>query len=104
MTETTSLAELLGALGGDYVIRMKTDGLTSDGIREGDYLIVQQTSTAPEGALVVATIAGAATVRRLVTVDGVPWLQAQGPGVDPLPVDGKVKIVGRVIGMARSVK
>jgi repressor LexA len=100
----TSLAELLGALEGDYVIRMKTDALTRISIHEGDYLIVQKADTAADGTLVVATINGEATVRRVYgEPDGRLRLEAEHDRIDPV-VTGDAKVIGRVIGMARKVQ
>lgn len=67
---------------GDYVIRITSTRLRDHGIHAGDHLIIQQATDAPEGALVVANINGTGEV---------------------IENTAGVKVIGRVIGMARRI-
>ncbi len=49
-----------------YVLRVRGDSMIEEGILDGDYVIIEQRSQAPQGAIVVALINGEnATLKRL---------------------------------------
>jgi repressor LexA len=47
-----------------YVLRVQGDSMIQDGIWDGDYIVVEERSTADNGETVVALINGEATVKR----------------------------------------
>lgn len=99
------MTDTLEPLDGDHVLRMRGEGMTGAGILDGDYLVIRDQDTANDGDIVVATIDGAGTVRRFVRDEsGLEWLKAEHDRIEPIPVDAKVKILGRVVGVLRSVK
>lgn len=60
------------AAGGEFALLVRGDSMIEDGIRDGDYVLVQRATAAPEGAIVVAVHLasaggerGAATLKRL---------------------------------------
>ncbi|MFN2352166.1 MAG: transcriptional repressor LexA, partial [Kiritimatiellia bacterium] len=56
-----------------FALRVRGDSMTDAGILEGDTLIVRRQPAADPGAIVVATINGEATVKRLLRRNG-HWL------------------------------
>lgn len=47
-----------------FVLRVRGDSMIDDGIRNGDYIVVEQRTTADNGETVVALVRGDATVKR----------------------------------------
>ena len=70
------------------------------GIYDGDRVIVEQTSVAENGEIVVALIDDSATVKRFFKENG---LQPENATMDPIIVD-KVQILGKVIGLLRLMR
>src|SRR5262249_40868086 len=55
--------EMLGR-GETFALRVRGDSMIDDGIRDGDVLVVESRRDADDGATVVATVRGEATVER----------------------------------------
>jgi hypothetical protein len=77
--------------------------MIDEGIRDGDYLIVEPRPTAQSGQTVVAEVDGGVTVKRLhVEPDGTLRLQPANPEMLPLVVAAeRVRIIGTVVGVFR---
>lgn len=73
------------------------------GIYDGDRVIVEQTSVAENGEIVVALIDDSATVKRFFKENGHYHLQPENATMDPIIVD-KVQILGKVIGLLRLMR
>lgn len=73
------------------------------GIRDGDIVVVERRSNARDGQLVVASIEGEFTLKRLVHERGRPVLRAENPAFAALrPRD--LQIFGVVVGLIRSYR
>lgn len=73
------------AADGDYLLRLRGNSMTDVGMRDGDYLTVEDADTATDGQIVVLMVDGAATVQR--------W---------PTDLEG-ARVVGLVVGMFRDL-
>lgn len=60
-----------------YALKVKGNSMIDDGIFDGDYLIVQDQSTAERGDIVIASIEGEATVKRYYPIGSESKLAAQ---------------------------
>ena len=77
--------------------------MSNAGILDGDMVIVQQQPTAENGDIVVAMIEDSATVKRFYKEDGYCRLQPENDSMDPIIVP-EVSIIGKVIGLYRSIR
>ena len=68
-----------------------------------DMVIVEQQPTADNGDIVVAMIEDSATVKRFYKEDGYYRLQPENDTMDPIIVS-EVSIIGKVVGLYRSMK
>ena len=78
-------------------------GVYAAGIFDGDMVIVEQQPTADNGDIVVAMIEDSATVKRFYKEDGYYRLQPENDTMDPIIVS-EVSIIGKVVGLYRSMK
>src|SRR6266852_5067931 len=86
-----------------FALRARGSSMIDEGIRDGDYLIVEPRETAEVGQTVVAEVDGGVTVKRLCREkDGRLRLQPANPDMLPLVVaPQRVRIVGVVVGVFR---
>jgi SOS regulatory protein LexA len=85
------------------LVRVKGDSMIDAGIRDGDVVVVERRSNARNGQLVVASIEGEFTLKRLVHERGRPVLRAENPAYAVLrPRD--LQIFGVVVGLIRSYR
>lgn len=83
-----------------FMLRVKGESMINAGIFDGDQVIVQQTSIAQNGDIVVALIEDSATVKRFYKEDGHYRLQPENDTMDPIIVPD-LNILGKVIGLFR---
>lgn len=83
-----------------YMLRVKGESMINIGIFDGDQVIVEKTSTAHNGELVVALVEDSATVKRFFKEDGYYRLQPENDAMEPIIVP-QVEILGKVIGLFR---
>lgn len=68
-----------------FVLRVRGDSMTEDGIWDGDYIIVEGRSTAENGETVVALVQGEATVKKFYAdPDGTVRLVPAHPTMPPI--------------------
>jgi repressor LexA len=86
-----------------FCLRVKGDSMIDDGIRDGDYIIVEGRETANNGETVVALIGGEATVKKFYReADGTVRLQPANAAMEPIVVaEGDLAIRGVVVGLMR---
>ena len=95
--------ELPAALWGGrkvFVLRARGSSMIDEGIRDGDYLIIEPRKTAEVGQTVVAEAEGGVTVKRLGG-EGDGRLRLTPANVEMLPLAERVRIVGVVVGVLR---
>jgi 3'-5' exoribonuclease len=87
-----------------YLLRVKGDSMTGDGIEDGDILVVRQQETADPHAIVVAQVpTDGAVVKRLERTAAGIRLLSSNPAFPPIqvPEPGRLRVQGLVVGIAR---
>lgn len=83
-----------------FALHVKGESMINAGILNGDIIIVQRTSTARNGEIVVALVEDEATVKRFYKENGHYRLQPENDTMDPIIVT-QCKILGKVISLMR---
>ena len=86
-----------------FLLKVKGESMINAGILDGDMVLVEQTSTASNGDMVVALIDDGATVKIFYKEEGIFRLQPENDSMDPIIVK-EVSILGKVIGEFRFFK
>ena len=86
-----------------FLLKVKGESMINAGILDGDMVVVEQTSTASNGDMVVALIDDGATVKTFYKEEGIFRLQPENDSMDPIIVK-EVSILGKVIGVFRFFK
>ncbi|MEE1228264.1 MAG: transcriptional repressor LexA [Lachnospiraceae bacterium] len=89
-----------------FMLKVKGESMINAGIYNGDYLLVEQTSTAANGEIVVALIEDSVTVKRFYKEKDYYRLQPENDIMDPIiiPKRAAFSILGKAIGLFRSFK
>lgn len=85
-----------------YMLSVKGDSMINAGIYNGDYILVQSTSTAENGDIVVALLGDEATVKRFFKESDHFRLQPENPYMKPIIVKD-LKILGKAVGLYRKL-
>ena len=83
-----------------FILQVQGESMVNAGILDGDYILVEQQTTANDGDMVVALVDDSATVKTFYKEDGYIRLQPENDNMDPIIVDD-CSIVGKVIGLIR---
>ncbi|HZD33257.1 MAG TPA: transcriptional repressor LexA [Candidatus Angelobacter sp.] len=86
-----------------YVLQVTGESMQDEHIVNGDYVLVEKTSVARDGEIVVALVSGTdATLKRIYTEGDKIRLQPSNAAMQPIFVPAAdVQIQGRVIGVLR---
>lgn len=84
-----------------FILNIVGESMVNAGILDGDKVIVEQTSTAQNGDIVVALVDDSATVKRFYKENGYYRLQPENDYMDPIIVEDQLQILGKVIGVYR---
>ena len=85
---------------GTYMLKVRGESMINAGIFNGDYIIIEKTSDATNGEIVVALIGDEATVKTFYKEKDHIRLQPENDTMEPIIVKD-VKILGKVIGLFR---
>ena len=85
-----------------FMLKVKGESMINAHIDDGDIVIVEQTSTAENGDIVVALIDDSATVKRFFKEKDHIRLQPENDTMEPIIVDN-AEIIGKVIGLFRII-
>jgi repressor LexA len=101
--ETISVPEEFVRRQPTFCLRVRGDSMVDEGIRDGDYIIVEGRQTANEGETVVALIDGQATVKKFFhTGDGRIRLEPANASMSPIFVPQEdLTVRGVVVGLMR---
>ena len=83
-----------------FILNVKGDSMINVGIFDGDQLVIESTTTALNGQIVVALVDDSATVKRFFKEDDHYRLQPENDAYEPI-ITKDVQIVGRVISLFR---
>ena len=88
----------------DFVLTVKGDSMINAGILEGDLVVVRKQADARNGEIVVALVGDEdATVKRFFRESDHIRLQPENAAMEPIR-SKEVRILGRVVGVFRSVQ
>ena len=94
---------LAGGADGEYILRVRGESMVDAGMLEGDYVVVRPQDTADDGDIVVALVGEEATVKRFFRENDHVRLQPENQTMEPIR-SKDVKVLGRVVGLFRSVR
>jgi repressor LexA len=97
-----SVPEVAGGDEGEYLLRVRGDSMKDAGILEGDFVVVRPQDTAGDGDVVVALLGEEATVKRFFRETDHIRLQPENDAMEPIR-SKEVKVLGRVVGLLRSI-
>jgi repressor LexA len=97
-----SVPEVAGGGDGQYLLRIRGDSMRDAGMLEGDFVVVHSQDTAQNGDIVVALLGEEATVKRFFRESDHIRLQPENATMEPIR-SKEVKVLGRVVGLLRSV-
>ena len=97
-----SVPEIAGGGDGQYLLRIRGESMKDAGILEGDFVVVRSQDTARDGDVVVALLGEEATVKRFFREPDHIRLQPENETMEPIR-SREVKVLGRVVGLLRSV-
>jgi len=86
-----------------FILQVQGESMVNAGILDGDYLLVEQQTTANDGDMVVALVDDSATVKTFYKENGYYRLQPENDFMEPIIVSD-VMIMGKVIGTFRFFK
>ena len=101
--DTISVPEEFVRRDNTFCLRVRGESMVDEGIRDGDYIIVEGREGANPGETVVALIGGEATVKKYYPEpDGRVRLQPANLAMDPIFVSEEdLRIRGVVVGLMR---
>lgn len=101
--DTISVPEEFVRRDNTFCLRVKGESMVDEGIRDGDYIIVEGRDAANAGETVVALIGDEATVKKYYPeANGRVRLQPANPTMDPIFVsEEQLRIRGVVVGLMR---
>jgi repressor LexA len=97
-----SVPTIAGGGDGEYVLRIRGESMKNAGILEGDYVVVRKQESAKNGDIVVALVGEEATVKRFFKESDHVRLQPENETMEPIRTR-EAKVIGRVVGLFRSV-
>lgn len=83
-----------------FMLKVKGESMIEAGILDGDMVLVEKTSIAKNGEMVVALVEDGATVKTFYQEGGYYRLQPENSSMEPIIVP-EVLILGKVIGVFR---
>ena len=83
-----------------FLLTVKGESMSNAGILDGDMVLVESTSVASNGEMVVALVDDSATVKTFYKEEGIYRLQPENDTMEPIIVS-EVEILGKVIGVFR---
>ena len=84
-----------------FLLKVTGESMVNAGILDGDYVLVEQKEHASNGEMVVALVDDSATVKTFYRENGYYRLQPENDYMEPIIVNGELKILGKVIGVMR---
>lgn len=100
--EYVQVPQAAGGEDGEYILRVRGESMIDAGILEGDYVVVRPQDSARDGEIIVALVGEEATVKRFFKEADHIRLQPENATMEPIR-SRDVRIMGRVVGLFRSV-
>ncbi|AWZ48491.1 transcriptional repressor LexA [Hathewaya limosa] len=83
-----------------FMLKVSGESMINAGILDGDFAIIEKSSTAQNGDIIVALIDNEATLKRFFKESDHYRLQPENPNMEPIIVDS-CSIVGKLVGLYR---
>ena len=100
--ETITVPERLTSRGENYVLKVRGDSMVDDGIFDGDFVIIARRERAENGEMVVASVNGEVTLKRLYQEGETVRLQPANSMMSPIRAYARdVAVQGVVVGLMR---
>ena len=100
--EYVTVPTLAGGEEGEFILRVRGESMIDAGILPDDCVVVRSQQTAQDGEIVVALVGEEATVKRFFREQDHIRLQPENASMEPIR-SRDVRILGRVVGLFRSV-
>ena len=84
-----------------YLLEVKGDSMIDEGIREGDYVIVERNNNPKEGDIVIAEVDGSWTMKYFMKKGNKVYLQPANKNYKPIYPENQLNIVAVVKGVIR---
>jgi repressor LexA len=96
-------SEMVRTIANAFVLRVKGDSMTGEGINPRDLVVIKPQETASHGELVAVLVDDEATVKRMHKVGGEIKLMPSNPAYEPIPIgpEDNARVIGRVVGLMR---
>jgi repressor LexA len=101
--EYVEVPDIAGGEEGEYLLRVRGESMKDAGILEGDLVVVRTQDTADDGDIVVALVGEEATVKRYFLESDHVRLQPENDAMEPIR-SREVRILGRVVGLMRTIR
>ena len=104
--ESMAVPEGFAGKGSSFVLRVRGESMIEEGIRDGDYVVVEKRQAARDGETVVALVRGEeATLKKLRHGKGTVTLLPANPALEPLTLPaGDVAVQGVVVAVLRKYR
>lgn len=104
--EYRSIDRNIARSGAAFFLRVKGDSMINAGVFEGDLALIRPQQTAAKRDMVVALVDGEATLKWFYREQDHIRLQPDNPTMAPIIVtpDQQVEIIGKVVGLYRSME
>jgi repressor LexA len=100
--EYVEVPQAAGGQDGEFVLRVRGESMKNAGILDGDFVVVRRQDTGSDGEIVVAMVEDEATVKRFFREADHIRLEPENETMEPIR-SRDVRVVGRVVGLFRSV-
>jgi repressor LexA len=95
-------SEMVRNIAGAFLLRVKGDSMTGEGIMPRDLVVVKPQSHANHGDLVAVLLGDEATVKRISYAQKSVRLMPANPAYDPIIVDREdARVIGKIVGLIR---
>jgi repressor LexA len=94
--------EFAGGSDGEFLLRVRGESMVDAGILDGDLVVVKSQEVASDGEIVVALVGDEATVKRFFQEADHVRLQPENATMEPIR-SKEVRVLGRVVGLMRSI-
>jgi len=95
-------SEMVRNIEGAYLLRVRGDSMSGEGIMPRDLVVVRPQQTANHGDLVAVLLGDEATVKRIHFGESGVKLMPSNPAYEPIAVEQEdARVIGRIVGLIR---
>jgi repressor LexA len=95
-------SEMVRNVKGAFLLKVRGDSMSGEGINPRDLVIVKPQQTARHGELAAVMIEGEATVKRVHFENGTVKLMPSNPAYEPIEIRTEdARVIGKIVGLIR---